>query len=174
MKTLVVFYSYDGNSALVVEELQKALGEGCDTLELRIEDGTRRSGLAKYLWGGRMVFSRTNPTLKPYDTAIDGYDLVILGGPVWAGAPAPALQSFIAKTKPEGKKIGLFLCHGGGPGKSFDKLKALLPGNVIAGTIDFVNPAKQDRTAVAQKVGEWLAGMGDEQQGMNSGGKAGG
>jgi flavodoxin len=166
MKTLVVFYSYDGNSALVAEELQKVLGEGCDTLELRIEDGARRSGLAKFLWGGRMVLSRTNPTLKPCDTTIDGYDLVILGGPVWAGAPAPALQSFIAETKPAGKRIGLFLCHGGGPGKSLDKLKALLPGNVIAGTLDLANPAKQGRAAVAQQVGEWLAGMGDEQHGV--------
>jgi flavodoxin len=163
MKTLVVFYSYDGNSALVAEELRQALGEGCDTLELRIEDDAKRSGLAKYLWGGRMVLSRSNPKLKPYDTAIDGYDLIILGGPVWAGAPAPALQSFIAETKPEGKRIGLFLCHGGGPGKSLAKLKALLSGNVIAGTLDLVNPAKQDRATVAQRIEGWLAGMKDEQ-----------
>jgi flavodoxin len=163
MKTLIVFYSCDGNSALVAAELQKALGEGCDTLELRIEDGAKRSGLAKYLWGGRMVFSRARPTLKPYDTAIDSYDLIILGGPVWAGSPAPALQSFIAETKPEGKRIGLFLCHGGGPGKSLAKLKALLPGNVIAGTIDFLNPAKQDRAVVARKLECWVAEMQDEQ-----------
>ena len=163
MKTLVVFYSYDGNSALVAEELQKALGEGCDTLELRIADGAKRSGLAKYLWGGRMVFSHSNPALQPYHAAIDGHDLLILGGPVWAGSPAPALRSFIAETKPQGKRIGLFLCHGGGPGKSFDKLRALLSGNVIAGTVDFVNPAKQDRAAVARQLGEWLAGMKHEQ-----------
>jgi flavodoxin len=162
MKTLIVFYSYDGNSALVAGELQKALGEGCDTLELRIEEEARRSGLAKYLWGGRMVLSRANPKLKPCDTAIDGYDLIILGGPVWAGAPAPALRSFIAAAKPTGKRIGLFLCHGGGPGKSLDKLKALLSGNVIAGAIDFLNPAKQDRTAVARRLEEWVAGINKE------------
>jgi flavodoxin len=156
MKTLVVFYSYDGNSALVAKELQKALGGDCAALELRTEDEAKRSGLAKYLWGGRMVLSRANPALKPYDATIDGYDLIILGGPVWAGAPAPALQTFIAETKPEGKRIGLFLCHGGGPGKSFDKLKALLPGNVIAGTLGLVNPGKQDRAAVAQKIEGWV------------------
>jgi flavodoxin len=160
MKTLVVFYSYDGNSALVAEELRQALGEGCDALELRIEDDAKRSGLAKYLWGGRMALSRANPKLKPHNAAIDGYDLIILGGPVWAGAPAPALQSFIAETKPEGKRIGLFLCHGGGPGKSFDKLKALLSGNVIAGTLDLVNPAKQDRAAVAQRIEGWVKSLG--------------
>ena len=156
MKTLVVFYSYDGNSALVADALQKAFGEGCDKLELRIEDDAKRTGLAKYLWGGRMVLSHCKPKLKPYSIAMDGYDLIILGGPVWAGAPAPALQSFIAETKPVDKRIGLFLCHGGGPGKSFDKLKEMLPGNVIAGTIDFVNPGKRDRAALERRLDGWV------------------
>jgi flavodoxin len=159
MKILIVFYSYDGNSALVAQELQKALGDDCDVLPLLLEDEADRSGLAKFLWGGRMVLSRSNPKLEPYDTAIDEYDLLILGGPVWAGSPAPALRTFIAETKPEGKRIGLFLCHAGGPGKSLDKLKALLPGNVIAGVIDFVNPAKQDRAVVIQRIVDWAKSL---------------
>jgi flavodoxin len=159
MKTLIVFFSYDGNSALVVEELHKNLGEDCDVLPLRIADETYQSRLADLLQAGRMILSRKNPALKPYDAAPDNYDLIILGGPVWAGAPAPALQTFIAETKPSGKRIGLFLCHAFGSGKPMDKLKALLPGNVIAGAIDFVNPAKQDRAAVARKVADWVAGL---------------
>jgi flavodoxin len=161
MKTLVVFYSYSlgANSALVAQELQKALGEDCDILPLRFEDEANRSGLAEFFWIGRMVLSHSNPKLEPCDTAIDGYDLIILGGPVWAGSPMPALKSFIAETKPKGKRIALFLCHGGRPGKSFDKLKALLAGNTIAGTIDFVNPDKQDRAAVTRKVEEWVKSL---------------
>jgi flavodoxin len=159
MKTLVVFYSYDGNSALVAEELKNALGEGCETLELKTEDGAKRSGFAKYLWGGRMVLTRKNPKLKPHNAAPDGYDLIIFGAPVWAGAPAPALQSFIGETKPKGKRIALFLCHAGGPGKALDKLRALLPGNVIAGSIDFVNPGKQDRAALAKQIAAWAGSL---------------
>jgi flavodoxin len=167
MKTLVVFYSYDGNSALVAEELKralgsapgKALGEGCDTLELKTRDEAKRSGLAKYFWGGRMVLTHKNPALMPWDAAIDRYDLIILGGPVWAGAPAPALQTFIAEAKMQGKRIGLFVCHAGGPGKALDKLKALLPGNDIAGSIDFLNPGKQDRSAVTAQIDGWVKGL---------------
>jgi flavodoxin len=163
MKTLVVFYSYDGNSALVAEELKKALGsalgEGCDTLELKTRDDAKRSGLAKYFWGGRMVLTHKNPQLMPWDVEIDRYDLIILGGPVWAGAPAPALQTFIAEAKPQGKRIGLFVCHAGGPGKALDKLKALLPGNDIAGSIDFQNPGKQDRAAAAAQIDGWVKGL---------------
>jgi flavodoxin len=164
MKTLIVFYSYDGNSALVAEELQKNFGDTCDVLSLQIADEANRSGLAKFLWGGKMVLSHKNPALKPYQAALDGYDLIILGGPVWAGSPAPALQTFIAETKPAGKRIGLFLCRAGGSVKPMDKLKALLPGNNIVGAIDFVNPGKQDRAAVARKVAEWIERMKGEEE----------
>jgi flavodoxin len=164
MKTLVVFYSYDGNSALVAEELKKALGtapgSGCDTLEIKTQDNAKRSGFAKFLWGGRMVLTHKNPSLMPWNADLDGYDLIILGGPVWAGAPAPALQTFIAEAKPRGKRIGLFLCHAGGPGKALDKLKALLSGNDIAGSIDFQNPGKQDRAATAEQIDNWIKGLG--------------
>jgi flavodoxin len=160
MKTLVVYYSYEGNSALVAEELKKALGadsSACDLLEIKTQDDKTRTGFAKFLWGGKQVVTHKNPKLRPYAANIDEYDLVILGAPVWAATPAPALQSFIGETKISGKKIGLFVCHAGGPGKALDKLRELLPGNTIAGEADFASPAKQDRAALAKQVAEWAA-----------------
>jgi flavodoxin len=154
MKTLVIYYSYDGNSALVAEELKRAAG--ADILEIKLEDEKVRTGFAKYAWGGKQVFTHAHPKLKPYTVTIEDYDRIILGGPVWAGSPAPALRSFIAATKISGKKLGLFLCHGGGKGKAMDKLKALLPGNTIAAEIDFVNPAKLEKAAMAKRIEEWV------------------
>jgi flavodoxin len=154
MKTLIVYYSYDGNSAVVAEELKKATG--ADVLELKTEDEKVRTGFAKYAWGGKQVFTHVHPKLKPYTVAINDYDRIIIGGPVWAGSPAPALQSFIAETKISGKKLGIFLCHAGGLGKAMDKLKALLPWNYIAGEIDFVNPAKLYRAMLIEQIGEWV------------------
>jgi flavodoxin len=159
MKTLIALYSHNGNSALVAQELKNALGEGCRVLPLGFEDEVYRPRLAEFFRLGKLALSRKNPKLKPYDVSIDEYDLLIFGGPVWAGSPSPALRSFIAETKPAGKRIGIFLCHAGRPGKALDKLKALLEGNIIAGQIDFVNPDKQDRAAVAQKVGDWAKQM---------------
>jgi flavodoxin len=154
MKTLVIYYSYDGNSALVAEALKRAAD--ADVLEIKTEDETKRTGFAKYVWGGKQVFTHVQPKLKPYTVTIEDYDRIIIGGPVWAGTPVPALQSFLGETKISGKKLGLFLCHAGGKGKAMDKLKALLPGNTIAGEIDFINPGKLDRAAVAKQVGEWV------------------
>jgi flavodoxin len=154
MKTLVIYYSYEGNSALAAEEIKKAAG--ADILEIKTEDDTRRTGLAKYIWGGKQAFSHQFPKLKPYTVNPGEYELIIIGGPVWAGAPAPALQSFLGETKITGKRIALFVTHAGGKGKALDKFKALLPGNSFAGEIDFINPAKQDRAGVSKKVEEWI------------------
>ncbi|MFP3041538.1 flavodoxin [Treponema primitia] len=162
MKTLIIYYSYEGNSALVAGELKKAAGAGpsvCDILELKTEDDTKRTGFAKYLWGGKQVFTHKSPKLKPYTVNIEEYDLIILGAPVWAGSPAPALLSFLGETKISGKKLALFCCHAGGKGKALDKLKALLPGNTIAGEIDFINPAGQDRPALTKQIEEWVKGL---------------
>jgi flavodoxin len=85
MKTLIVYYSYEGNSALVAEELKKAAGavsSACDILELKTTDDTKRTGLAKYFWGGKQVLSRKKPQLRPYRVTIEEYDLIILGAPV--------------------------------------------------------------------------------------------
>ncbi|WP_010257294.1 flavodoxin family protein [Treponema primitia] len=154
MKTLVVYYSYEGNSALVADQIKTALG--AEILELKTEDDTKRTGFAKYLWGGKQVITHKTPKLKPYTVTIEDYDLIILGAPVWAGSPAPALQSFLGETKISGKKLALFCCHAGGKGKSLDKLKTLLPGNTIVGEIDFVNPAGQDRAALTKQIAEWV------------------
>jgi flavodoxin len=154
MKTLIVYYSYDGNCALAAETLKELLN--ADVLEIKTVDEKKRGGLAKYLWGGRQVFSRGKPDLKPYAFDAGPWDLIILGTPVWAGSPSPAMASFLDKTRISGKRIALFVCHGGGMGKALEKFKALLPLNSIAGEIDLVNPLKQDKRKLREKLEAWV------------------
>jgi len=106
-------------------------------------------------WGGGQVFRGIKPPLKPLSVDINAYDLIILGTPVWAGSPTPAIASFLDKNNIAGKKIALFCCHGGGMGKALDKLKALLNGNTVIGEIDFIRPAKTDSAGVKQKLSAW-------------------
>jgi flavodoxin len=158
MKTLIVYYSYDGNCALVAGRLAAALG--ADTLRLETADGKRRSGLAKYVWGGKMVFSRAHPALKPYSVKPEDYDLVVIGFPVWAGSPAPPVLSFLSEAKLGGRKIALFCCHGGGKGKALQKAGALLGGNTLAGEADFVNPRREDAEKIAARIDGWAKSLG--------------
>jgi flavodoxin len=159
MNTLIVYYSYSGNSGLVAGVLQTALK--AETLELKLADEKERKGLAVYAWGGKLVFSRAKPPLKPYEAAWEKYDRIIIGGPVWAGSPAPALVTFLDEAKIRGKKIVLFCCHRGGKGKALDKLKALLPGNTFAGEQNFVIPRGVNQSEALESVRAWAKTLGD-------------
>jgi flavodoxin len=157
MKTLIVYYSYEGNCALVAETLKELLD--ADIFEIKTEDEKKRGGLAKFAWGGRQVFTHSKPALKPYVFDAGPWDLIILGTPVWAGSPAPAMASFLDKTKISGKRIALFACHAGGMGKALDKFRALLPLNIIAGEIGIANPLRQGKEALKVKLGGWVKGL---------------
>lgn len=157
MKTLVVYYSFEGNTGFIAEQIKTAAS--ADILRLELVEDKKRGGLSKYIWGGRQVMAHEKPALKPYDVQIDSYDLIIIGGPVWAGSPAPALGSFLAQTKIENKKVALFCCHAGGKGKALEKLKAMLPGNTITGEVSFVNPLKGDKQEQVHTVTGWVRGL---------------
>ena len=154
MKTAVIFYSFDGNSALVAETIRDSFK--ADAFEIKTVDAKKRTGFAKFFWGGSQVFFHKKPALLPLEVNVNTYDLIILGTPVWAGSPSPAMVSFLSGTPLSGKKVALFCCHGGGKGKALEKFRALLPGSTIVAETDFENAAKNGRAALKEKIGEWI------------------
>jgi flavodoxin len=154
MKTLIVYYSYEGNCAFIAEKIKAALPDA-DVVRLSTEDDKPRGFFAKYLWGGKQVFFAKKPKLKAYSLEVSLYDLIILGTPVWAWSYSPAMGSFLDQTKIERKRLALFCCHGGGKGKTLEKLKAALPGNTFAGEADFREPLKA-AAGVQEKLDAWL------------------
>ena len=166
MKTAIIYYSYEGSCALVAKtikdtiEAQEGRGSPPGLFEIKTVDNKKRTGFAKYFWGGSQVVFHKKPALQPLSVDMNAYDLVVLGTPVWAGSPAPALVSFLDNVKINGKRIALFCSHRGGKGKALDKLKALLPGNTIVSEIDFVYAARMDPSELKQKIGEWVKTIG--------------
>ena len=154
MKTAVVFYSLDGNCVYIAAQINDRLN--ADTVRLRLSDEKKHGKIGKFFWGGGMVFLRKKPPLKPYTFDPSGYDLIIIGMPVWAGSPAPPVRTFLSQTKITGKKIALFVCHAGGMGNALKKFKAMLPGNEIAAEADFINPVTGDSEKVKQQIEEWV------------------
>jgi flavodoxin len=159
MKIAVVFYSLDGNCALVAEELKAQLN--ADLIRVQTVDEKKRGKMGMLFWGCGMVFSRKNPPIKPVQFDPSAYDLIIMGAPVWAYSSAPPLLTFISQAGITGKKIALFVCHGGGMGKSLTKLKALLPGNDIVSEIDFKEPINDNIDNVKQKIVDWVKSFKD-------------
>ncbi len=153
MKKLVIYYSFEGNTKLIAENIAKAIES--DILELKPKKEIESKGFIKYIWGGRQAALKIKPELFPFDKDPKEYDVLFIGTPVWAWTYTPALNTFFSSYSLSNKKIALFCCHGGGKGKIFDKMKKALKNNQILGEADFQYPLKKNTDINIQKAKEW-------------------
>ena len=128
MKALVVYFSFEGNTKLVAKKISETIN--ADLVELKTSKVYPKEGIGKFFWGGKSVIFGEKPELINQPIDMKQYDVIIIGTPVWAGTFAPPIKSLISQYPIQGKKIGMFACHGGGgASKCFEKLKKALPGN---------------------------------------------
>lgn len=154
MKTLVIYYSLEGNTKLIAETIAKEIN--ADILELKTKKEYPKGGFKKYLWGGKSVMFNQKPELMKIDVDIEAYDRIFIGTPIWVSTYAPPFNTFIENHNIENKKIALFACHGGGGGEKFyNKFKNKFPNNDYIGEIDFLDPIKKDTDSSLIKVKEW-------------------
>lgn len=114
-KTMIVYYSWSGRTAALAHQLQRL--SQADTYELKVPAGTfsqdmyETSDLAKaQLKTGKLpAFTQPLPDLA-------GYDLILVGGPVWSGAPATPILSFLASANTGRAKLAPFYTDAGSAG----------------------------------------------------------
>jgi flavodoxin len=155
-KTLVVYYSFEGSTKLLAEHIAQVLH--ADLLECKPVKDLSSKGFSKYVWGGRQVIMKKKPKLVEFLINPNDYDVIIIGTPVWAFNYTPAIRSFLTQVKLKNKKIGVFYCHEGGPGKTLDNLKKKLSDNSIIGEMDFLNVAKNKEENVL-KAKNWASSL---------------
>jgi flavodoxin len=139
MKTLIVYYSFSGNTDRVAKlwaEKLKAKGEV--TLQcLKPKDEITGFGAQC-----RAAFTGQRAQLEDgisFDAS--PYDLVIIGCPVWAFAPAPAMNTYLDKVNGlHGKKAAVLLTSGSGLGvkKCFKNIRVILESKGVS-HIDEIN-----------------------------------
>lgn len=157
MKTLVVFYSLDGNTKLISGKIAETLS--ADIIELKTDKKYPADGFFKYFLGGMSVMFGQKPMLTNSSIDLSPYDTIVIGTPIWASSFVPAIKSFVSSYKIKGKRIALFACHrGGGAEKCIMKLKAALPGNQFIGEADFVEPKNTPEESSAKAI-KWAASL---------------
>ena len=155
MKSLVIYYSLEGDTKLIANIIKNELNS--DVLELRTKKQYPNKGFKKYLWGGKSVIFKEKPKLLNKYIDISIYDKIFIGTPIWAGTYAAPFNTFFNEYKIKNKEIGLFVCHGGGrSNKCFDNLKKELKGNKIIGEIEYTNPLKNNKEENIQKTLNWI------------------
>ena len=157
MKTLVVYYSLDGNTKLLAGKIAETLN--ADVIELKTNNKYPSEGFFKYLLGGKSVIFGEKPKLLNADIDLSLYETIIIGTPIWASSFTPPIKSFISKYKMQGKKIAIFACSmGGDTEKCFTKLRSALPGNQFIGEMGFVEPKNTPEESSGKAI-KWAAGL---------------
>jgi len=134
MRTLIVYYSRTGVTKAVAE----ALGRGLIADVEEIVDRKRRAGVLGYLAAGKdAVLGRlTEISEAHHDPA--GYDLVVIGTPVWAFTMAPAVRTYLTKHGWAIERAAFFCTMGGsGDKRTFQQMGEVL-GKQPAATLALV------------------------------------
>ncbi len=84
MKILVIYYSYEGNTAFITQTIVEHL-KG-DVIRLKPINEMKSTGFFKFLLGGFQVIMKKRPPLEPFNQDYEKYDYVFVGSPVWAGS----------------------------------------------------------------------------------------
>ena len=140
-KSLVVFYSLEGNTEFAAKTLAKYIGAYVERI-IPLKQPPKK-GFGKYFWGGKSVVMHERPVLEPLQREITEFDNIIIGFPIWAGSYPPAISSFIKDYPFRGNKCYIIACSAGGnTKKAIEKLKGRLSANKIVDTISLIDPAK--------------------------------
>lgn len=123
-RTLIAYYSMSGNTERLAGELRAALGPGADLEPIR-EPRPRRGALGALRGMLDSLFRRT-PPIEPAAHDPAAYDLLVLGGPVWAGRIAGPVRSYVQRLGEKVPRVAFFCTLGGhGADSAFLELEGL-------------------------------------------------
>ncbi len=160
MKTLVVYYSLEGNTEYVAGLIKEKTG--ADLLKLVPRKAYHDKGFAKFFWGGKSAVMAEKPELKAYDVNLAEYDRIIFGFPVWASNYTPPLRTFIEDNKAQlqGKTFSAFACQsGGGAEKAFAKLAKSLGMEGFDRTAVFIDPKAKPEDSKNQQIADFCKSL---------------
>lgn len=130
MKTLITFFSAEGNTAAVAKELAKE--SGIDIFEIVPEVPYSKADIK---WTNPLARCNKEKLGKkdvPVAGKIEGfedYDKVLIGFPIWYGAAPNVVNTFCKGYDWSGKEVVAFATSGGSPiGKTAKKLEPYLNG----------------------------------------------
>ena len=99
-KTLVVYFSYTGESEKLAKELAQQRGAEICEVKYRKTPGT----LSAYCLGSLAAMRMRPADIEPITADFGAYGNIVLVSPIWAGHLAPPMNNVIAAL-PEGKQV---------------------------------------------------------------------
>ena len=163
MKTVIVYYSLDGNTKSAAKSLAEMIGaDFCPIEPVKPLVSKGRPTFSTIMTGGAQVTFGICPKLKEFSADLGSNDRIILGTPVWAGKCAAPVYGFIKKYCKthglSGKIQAAFTLSGSGDNSGCVKqLQKLLPDiGVTVSLADKSNSLSADNEKKLREFAEQL------------------
>ena len=112
MKSIVLYYSYTGNTKKVAEKLAKT--QGADLVEIKTVK--RKGRFLTYLVDCPRAMRHKSVPIQPLAVNLSDYEMITMASPIWASNPAPAFNAAV-KLLPKGKHIQVVMVSASGSSK---------------------------------------------------------
>lgn len=109
MHALVVFYSLTGTTARVARSLAAEMGADLE----EIQCPGYRPGFFGFWQAGYASWKNRAPEISPARFRPSDYDLLLIGGPVWAWNACTPVRAYLAREAPHLPTLGFFATAGG-------------------------------------------------------------
>ena len=151
MKTLIVYYSLEGNTKMIAEKLSEKTG--ADLQEIKSLKEYPKKAPAKFLIGGKDAAFKVCPEIEKIEKDVKAYEAIVIGTPVWDGTVAPPVRSFLRDTLIKTPNVAAFACLAGkDPKKTFKVIKELTLVDNLLAEICFYNPLTGKDPDVDSKI----------------------
>ncbi len=162
-RTLVVYYSYTGNSREIVQTLTSQIQ--ADVLEIQPAEKGLRYEADNYALGNQLLNAiKANPSdggsypaIDPVTTALADYQNIIIVTPLWWSQMAAIMQTYLFQNASQmaGKHVGMIVSsHSSGISGVVGDARRLLPDVTWMGDALWINAASHSRRA--SLIENWL------------------
>ncbi len=123
VKTCIIYHSYSGVTRSIAEQISAACGGNL----IEVKSRKHYNKLTVYPVGGMRARRGEHDPIDPEVIDVPGCDLLVIGTPVWAFKPTPAINAaFAALTGSAGKRAVTFATCGGQAGETLDIMRKAL------------------------------------------------
>ncbi len=150
MKTLVIYYTRTGNSKFIAETIAAELGADIE----EVIDLKNRQGKLAFFPAGRDAMQGKETQIAQTKRNPTDYDFIIIGQPVWAGSPTPAIRTYLNNNNLSSKKVAVFFSDSN-LGQAVEKTKALMPNSTFVGELTLPAKALEKKEEAKKKIAEW-------------------
>lgn len=157
-RVLIVYYSYSGVTRGISERLQEKTGG--NLFELVPAEAYSQDMYEASDWAVKERESGNLPELVGELPDLEGYDIVLVGGPVWSGTLAPPLMSYLEQNDFAGKIVAPFWTYNNNEGGYEEDARSRIRNGDLRDGLGLSNVSSYEESELNQELDHWLKMLG--------------